>query len=97
VLNRFNQYSADRHITVFFYYPSSVEITANSTSEILKQLDKRLRKELTFPILNSLKDSQYASDYMFDTAYHLNAAGDALNTMRLGEYLCRQEIPLNCK
>jgi hypothetical protein len=97
ILNRFVQYAAARNITVFFYYPSSVDVTDVSTAEILKQLDRRLRVELTIPILNSLKDSQYGSEYMYDTAYHLNWAGDALNTQRLGELLCRQDVQLNCK
>jgi hypothetical protein len=97
ILNKFEQYAAARNITVLFYYPSSVDVTDESTAEILKKLDKRLRDELTFPILNTLKDSQYASEYMFDTAYHLNRAGDALNTQRLGDFLCRQKTQLNCK
>ncbi len=97
VLNRFEQYAAGRNITVFFFYPSSVDITDDSTAEILIKLDKILRDELTFPILNTLEDSQYASEYTFDTAYHLNWAGDALNTSRLGDLICRQKTQLNCK
>lgn len=97
LMNSFARDSTANNITVFFYYPSSVNVINDSTANILEQLGTRLRNELTFPIINSLKDSQYGDEYMFDTAYHLNKAGKEINTHRLGKHLCEADLSLPCK
>ena len=97
LLNNFASYAAAGNITVFFYYPSSINVNDSSTATILDQLSIRLNSELIFPILNSLKGSQFESEYMFDTAYHLNEEGKAINTRKLGEQLCSADLFLPCK
>ncbi len=97
LINDFKLFAETRKAAVFFYYPSTINIMNEETSQILKDLDKKIREELTFPVLNSIANSQYPLEYMFDTAYHLNKTGRALNTQRLGELLCQQDQALRCK
>jgi hypothetical protein len=43
---------------------------------------------LDFPLLDSLDDSQFSNDLMFDTPYHLNDEGRTIRSNVIANKLC---------
>jgi hypothetical protein len=95
-LNEFYNYAQTQNVKMYYFYPSTLRTTDDLTSTRLVKLNEKFKESLKFPLLNSIKDSQYDSQYILDTAYHLNKQGQAINTARLYELLCGADPDLHC-
>lgn len=95
-LNHFYNYAESQKVKLHYFYPSTLKTTDELTLARLMALDKKIRQSLEIPILNSIEDSQYDSQYILDSAYHLNKQGQVINTARLYETLCGVDPDLHC-
>ena len=86
--NSFNKYVDSKKAKMFFVFPSIVNNFDFSTKTILMQTEKLLKQDLDFPLLDSLEDSQFSNDLMFDTPYHLNDEGRKIRSNLIASKLC---------
>lgn len=95
--NDFNDYVLSKKAKAYFFYPSTVKPEDVSTIKLLNSLAEYLPKHLTMPMPESLVDTQYPDELMFDTAYHLNDMGRVYRSNRVVDALCKAEPGLDCK
>jgi hypothetical protein len=96
-LNRYNDFVQSKNAKAYFLYPATAQIGDEQTRSILNKTTDLLKKDLHLPIIGSWEDSQFTTQYLFDTEYHLNADGRTIHTNRLIAELCSKEIGFSCK
>ena len=97
VLNSFSNYAEQNGIQAYLVYPATSIITDPATLQIVQNLDRQLRANLTMPVLGSIAESQYKDYLMFNTVYHLNTGGAAYHTQQFLSWLCAADSSLTCK
>jgi len=83
VLNNFKAYADEKHIRVYFLYPSFPESLYRSKTKVIEKLASDLDQDLYIQILNKPIDSVFPDSLFYNTEYHLNPEGRALRTKRL--------------
>ncbi|GHB99155.1 hypothetical protein [Cerasicoccus arenae] len=87
MLNDFNARMEAKGAHVLFAYPPISEASYEENKEALQLLDKTLRTELDFPVINQQNEKFYEPEEFFDTAYHLKKDAVFDRTDRLIENL----------
>ena len=96
-LDNFYEYVVSKNAKMYFVYPSLVNHFDDNTKEILQQTEIVLNQELAFPILDSVKDSLFPNDMMFDSPYHLNNQGRIIRSAQISNELCEIDPSLECQ
>lgn len=83
VLNDFNRLARSRGARVVFTWPPLVSIEFDRYRERLIALDRKLRSDLTIPVISNPEDYVFSVDDMYDTAYHLMRSARRVRTLKL--------------
>jgi hypothetical protein len=86
--NTFSKYVDSKNAHMLFVFPSIVKNYDDNTKTILLKTETLLEHDLEFPLLDSLDNSQFSSDLMFDTPYHLNNEGRTIRSNVIANKLC---------
>ena len=87
-VNAFVRACRDRGVRVFFRFcPMNEAAVAEGVTEQTDAFEEWVRKALDCEVLGSVRRAVMEPGWFFDTNFHLNAAGAALNTILLAEEL----------
>jgi hypothetical protein len=77
----------DRGIKVLLSYPAYEEESFINSIDSIHELDEILREIKNLTVISSPENYKFTSEYIFDSAYHLNASGREKRTAQLIEDL----------
>jgi hypothetical protein len=86
-LNSFAEDCRRRGIAVYFSYPPLPDVRFDSSSAIVKAVDRELQSRLEMPLLNRPQEVVFPLDNFFDTTYHLSEAGGVKRTQVVADAL----------
>lgn len=75
---------------VFYRFcPMNEAAVSHAEAARMDAYRQALEEQLDIPVLGTPQESVFASEWFFDTNFHLNSSGAVLNTIRLAEQLKR--------
>lgn len=86
-VNDLYDYASKKGAYVVVSFPSTLDEALGVSVDELVGLENRLRSVLRAPIISNTKDYVYSREYMYDTTYHCNNAGEEVNTKKLAKDL----------
>lgn len=87
LLNRFNEECKRKGVTLFYSYPAVPEEFLESHAEGILEIADRMKRGLSFPIIDTPREMAYPLDNFYDTSYHLTFAGTERRAAHLVERL----------
>ena len=82
-LNNFYEFVKEKKAQMYYSYPSLEERSYDLCIKPIAILEKELKEQAKFPILNSPVEYRMDNRYFFDTPYHLTEEGEQLRTDKL--------------
>jgi len=83
VINELNSYADNSGVMVFFIFPCISDIHYGNNQEQIQFCYRRLKSDMTIPILSPPIKYTLPIENFFDTVYHLNAKGRKIRTEKV--------------
>ena len=86
-INEFAKYVQKRNAKVYFMYPNMTVGEYNKNQKVIERLSSDIEKNMKVEKLNTPTSFVYPENLFFDTVYHLNKDGRAINTKKIIELM----------